>query len=71
MADSFSEDALIEQPAIALVGKLGRETADHFDGTLVVVKFRRTRESPSGKASAFQADMRGFESHLPLWFSDQ
>ena len=25
-----------------------------------------TRESPSGKASAFQADIRGFESHLPL-----
>jgi hypothetical protein len=24
------------------------------------------RESPSGKASAFQADIRGFESHLPL-----
>ena len=26
-----------------------------------------TRESPSGKASAFQADIRGFESHLPLF----
>ncbi len=25
-----------------------------------------SRESPSGKASAFQADIRGFESHLPL-----
>ena len=25
------------------------------------------RESPSGKASAFQADIRGFESRLPLW----
>ena len=24
------------------------------------------RESPSGKASAFQADIRGFESRLPL-----
>ena len=27
------------------------------------------RESPSGKASAFQADIRGFESRLPLWVS--
>jgi hypothetical protein len=27
------------------------------------------RESPSGKASAFQADIRGFESHLPLWLA--
>lgn len=27
------------------------------------------RESPSGKASAFQADIRGFESHLPLYDS--
>ena len=26
------------------------------------------RESPSGKASAFQADIRGFESRLPLLF---
>ncbi len=26
------------------------------------------RESPSGKASAFQADIRGFESRLPLCF---
>ena len=26
----------------------------------------KSREWPSGKASAFQADMRGFESHLPL-----
>ena len=25
------------------------------------------RESPSGKASAFQADIRGFESRLPLF----
>ena len=25
------------------------------------------RESPSGKASAFQADTRGFESRLPLF----
>lgn len=25
------------------------------------------RESPSGKASAFQADIRGFESRLPLY----
>ena len=29
------------------------------------------RESPSGKASAFQADIRGFESRLPLSGSDQ
>jgi hypothetical protein len=29
-------------------------------------KMTAARESPSGKASAFQADMRGFESHLPL-----
>ena len=29
---------------------------------------RHVRESPSGKASAFQADIRGFESHLPLLF---
>ena len=36
-----------------------------------VVKFSPfvLRESPSGKASAFQADIRGFESHLPLLFS--
>ena len=27
------------------------------------------RESPSGKASAFQADIRGFESRLPLCYS--
>ncbi len=26
------------------------------------------RESPSGKASAFQADIRGFESRLPLFY---
>ena len=25
------------------------------------------RASPSGKASAFQADIRGFESHRPLF----
>jgi hypothetical protein len=25
------------------------------------------RASPSGKASAFQADIRGSESHRPLW----
>ena len=41
------------------------------DTSLIVVKYRRTRESPSGKASAFQADIRGFESRLPLSFSDQ
>ena len=28
------------------------------------------RESPSGKASAFQADIRGFESRLPLLDGD-
>ena len=27
-----------------------------------------TRASPSGKASAFQADIRGFESRCPLFF---
>jgi hypothetical protein len=27
----------------------------------------RTRASPSGKASAFQADIRGSESRRPLW----
>jgi hypothetical protein len=27
---------------------------------------KNKRESPSGKASAFQADIRGFESRLPL-----
>ncbi len=31
------------------------------------VKSSGTRESPSGKASAFQADIRGFESRLPLY----
>jgi hypothetical protein len=29
-------------------------------------KMMAARESPSGKASAFQADIRGFESRLPL-----
>jgi type I restriction enzyme R subunit len=29
----YSEDALIEQPAIALLGKLGWETANCFDET--------------------------------------
>jgi|GEM_PF-3402480 hypothetical protein len=28
---------------------------------------KSTRASPSGKASAFQADIRGFESHRPLF----
>ena len=32
-------------------------------------KMMAARESPSGKASAFQADIRGFESRLPLWFA--
>jgi hypothetical protein len=34
--------------------------------TLPHGRIQITRESPSGKASAFQADMRGFESRLPL-----
>ena len=38
-----------------------------FWGKIVFV----LRESPSGKASAFQADIRGFESRLPLWFGDR
>ena len=33
MMPSFSEDALIEQPALALLGQLGWETADCFDET--------------------------------------
>ena len=33
MMPSFSEDALIEQPALALLGQLGWETANCFDET--------------------------------------
>src|SRR5215207_8141490 len=33
MNSQFTEDALIEQPAIALLGKLGWETANCFDET--------------------------------------
>ena len=30
-------------------------------------KIETARASPSGKASAFQADIHGFESHRPLF----
>ena len=33
MANNYSEDALVEQPAIALLKKLGWETADCFEET--------------------------------------
>jgi len=34
MFNLFSEDVLVEQPANALLGKLGWETASCFDKTL-------------------------------------
>ena len=46
----------------------GRSPRDLFTLTLPAAKgtIIGARESPSGKASAFQADIRGFESRLPL-----
>ena len=39
----------------------------HYPSILGKIRTARKRASPSGKASAFQADIRGFESRRPLW----
>ena len=62
MEHRFCEVRLFHAPALT-TSNLPFLTCLLPHGTMMTA-----RESPSGKASAFQADIRGFESRLPLLF---
>lgn len=68
---SFTEDALIEQPAIALLGKLGWETANCFAETFgpagmlrretpgEVLLFSRLHSAPAARSAPAASGQRG------------
>ena len=62
MEHGFCEVRLSHAPALTA------SNLPFLTGLLPHGTMMTARESPSGKASAFQADIRGFESRLPLLF---